>query len=78
MIYIAHPNFAVDKIEKNEIGEACRAYGEGNAVQCVLEGNTGVRPPLWGSRRKWQDNNQMQLQEVMCDVMDWVELFDEM
>jgi len=32
MIYIAHPNFAVDKIEKNEIGEACRAYGEGNAV----------------------------------------------
>ena len=38
----------------------------------------GKDTTLWRRRRKWEDNNQMQLQEVVCGVMDWVELIDEM
>jgi hypothetical protein len=25
-------------------------------------------------RRRWEDNNKMDLQEVRCGVMDWIEL----
>jgi len=30
--------------------------------------------PLGRSRRRWEDNIKMDLQEVGCGVMDWVEL----
>jgi hypothetical protein len=30
--------------------------------------------PLGGSRRRWEDNIKMGLQEVGCGVMDWIEL----
>ena len=38
-----------------------------------------VRKPegktLFGTtRRRWEDNNKMDLQEVGCCVMDWIEL----
>ena len=28
----------------------------------------------WKSRRRWEDNIRMDLQEVGCGVMDWMEL----
>jgi len=30
--------------------------------------------PLGRPRRKWEDNIKMDLQEVVCGVMDWIEL----
>jgi hypothetical protein len=30
--------------------------------------------PLERSRRRWEDNNKMDLQKVGCGVMDWIEL----
>ena len=27
-----------------------------------------------GARRRWEDNNKMDLQEVGCGIMDWIEL----
>ena len=30
--------------------------------------------PLGRSRRRWKDNIKMDLQEVGCGVMDWVDL----
>jgi hypothetical protein len=30
--------------------------------------------PLGRPRRRWEQNNQMDLQEVRCGVMDWVEV----
>ena len=35
----------------------------------VLVGNEGRRP-----RRRWEDNIKMDLQEVGCRGMDWIEL----
>jgi hypothetical protein len=30
--------------------------------------------PLWRPRRRWKYNIKMDLQEVVCGVMDWIEL----
>jgi hypothetical protein len=30
--------------------------------------------PLGRTRRRWEDNIKMDLQEVGCRVMDWIEL----
>jgi len=30
--------------------------------------------PLRGPRRRWEDNIKMDLQEVRCGGMDWIEL----
>jgi len=32
------------------------------------------KPPLGRARRRWEDNIKMDLQEVRCGDMDWIEL----
>ena len=34
----------------------------------------GKRPPLGRPRPRWEDNTKMDLQEVGCGGMDWIEL----
>jgi len=33
--------------------------------------------PLGRPRRRWEDNIKMDLQEVGCGVMDWIELIQD-
>jgi len=63
-----------DKIEKNEIGGARSAYGEGSGVCRVLVGKPEGKTPLGRLRRRWEDNIKMDRQEVGCGGMDWIEL----
>ena len=65
---------AGDKIEKNEMGCACGAYGWGEGVYRVLVGKPEGRRPLGRPRRRWVDNIRMDLQEVGCEYMDWIGL----
>ena len=64
---------AGDKIE-NEMGGACSAYGEGRGVYRVLVGKPKGKRPLGRPIRRWEDNIKMDLQEVGCGGMDWIEL----
>jgi hypothetical protein len=48
--------------------------GERRGVYRVLVGKPGVKRPLGRTRRRWEDNNQADLQEVGCGGMDWIEL----
>ena len=66
--------YAGDKIEKNEMGWACSAYGWGQGLYRVLLGKPEGRRPLWRPRRKWVDNIRTDLQEVGCGYMDWIRL----
>jgi len=61
------------KIEKNEMGGTCGAYGEGRGVHRVLVGKPEGKRPLGRSRRRWEDNIKMDLREVGGGG-DWMEL----
>jgi len=56
MICAPYPILWGDKIEKNEMGGACSAYGEGRGAYRVLVGKPEGRRQLGRLRRRWEDN----------------------
>jgi len=56
------------------MGGACSTYGEKRGVYTVLVWKTEGKRPLGIFRRRWEDSIKMDLQEVGCGSMDWIEL----
>jgi hypothetical protein len=56
------------------MGEACSAYGGEERLTQGLVGKPEGKTPLVRSRRRWKDNIKMDLQEVGCGSMDWIEM----
>jgi hypothetical protein len=48
--------------------------GKRRGVYRVLVGKPEGKRPLWRTRRRWQDNIKVDLQEVICGGTDWIEL----
>jgi len=48
--------------------------GEGRGVYRVLVGKHEGKRPLGRPRRRWEDNIKMDLQEVGCGNVDWIDL----
>jgi len=48
--------------------------GKRRSVYRVLVGKPEGKRPLGRPRRRWEDNIKMDLQEVGCGNMDWIEL----
>ena len=48
--------------------------GEKRGVYRVLVGKTEGKRSLGRPRLRWEDNVKMDLQEVGCGCMDWIEL----
>ena len=48
--------------------------GERRGIYRVLVGKPEGKRPLGRPRRRWEDNIKMDLQEVECGGMDWIEL----
>ena len=48
--------------------------GEMSGVYRILVGKREGKRPLGRSRRKWEDNINMDLQKVGCRVVDWIDL----
>jgi hypothetical protein len=48
--------------------------GERRGVYGVLVGKLEGKRPLGRPRRRWECNIKMDLQEVGCGGMDWIEL----
>ena len=57
-------------------GHAAR-MGERRVVYRVLVGKPEWKRPLRRPRRRWEDNIKMDLQEVGCGGMDWIELVQD-
>ena len=55
------------------VGHVAR-MGERSDVYRVLVGKPERKRPLGRHRRRWKDNIKMDLQEVGCGGMDWIEL----
>ena len=56
------------------MGGSCSACGDRRGVCRVLVGKPEGKRPLGRLRRRWEDNNKMDLQQVGCGGMDWLEL----
>jgi hypothetical protein len=64
-----------DKIKKNEIGGACSVYRRGERCGQGFGGeNLRKGYPLGRPRRRWEDNIRIDLWEVGCGCVDWMEL----
>jgi len=50
------------------------SMGESRGVYRVLVGKPEGKRPLGRPRGRWEDNIKMDLQEVRCGVMDWIQL----
>jgi hypothetical protein len=48
--------------------------GERRGVYRVLVGKHEGKRTLWRPRRRWENNIKMDLQEVGCGVVYWIEL----
>ena len=48
--------------------------GKMKGVYRILVGKPEEKRPLGRTRRSWEDNIKMDLQEVGCGVMGWIEL----
>jgi len=48
--------------------------GERRGVYSVLVGKPEGKRPLGRTRRRWEDNIKMDLQEVGCGGVNWIEL----
>jgi len=52
--------------------------GEGRGMYRVLVGKPGRKRPLGRPRHRWEDNIQMDLQEVDVEGMAWIEQAQDM
>jgi len=69
------PNiFRVIKSRRMRLEGHVARMGERRDVYRVLVGKPEGKRPLGRPRRRWEDNIKMDLQEVGCGGMDWIEL----
>ena len=57
-------------------GDVARV-GERRDACKVLVGKPEGKRPLGRLRRRWEDNIKMDVQEMGCEVMDWIELAED-
>ena len=60
------------------MGGACSAYGGEERRLQGLVGKSEGKTPLGRPSYRWEDNIKMDLQEVGCGGMDWIELAQDM
>ena len=60
------------------MGGNCSAYGgEEGPTYRVLEGKPEGKRPVGRPRHGWEDNIKMDLQEVGCGGIDWIDLIQD-
>jgi len=68
------PNVRVIKARRTRWAGHVARMGERRGVYRVLVEKPDGKKPLWRPRRKREDSIKMDLQEVGCGGMDWIEL----
>jgi hypothetical protein len=68
------PNIRVIKLRRMRWAGHVAHLEEGRGLYRVLVGKPEGKRSLGRLRRSWEDNIKMDLQEVGCGGMDWIEL----
>ena len=64
----------VIKLRKNEMGGHVASSGERRGVYRISMGKLEGKRPLGRRRHRWEDDIKMDLKEVWCGDLDWIEL----
>jgi hypothetical protein len=56
------------------MGWDCSIYWENRKAYRVLVGKPEGKRPLGRARRKWEENIKIDLTEIGCGGMDWIDL----
>ena len=56
------------------MGGVCSMYGERRGAYRAMVGKPEGKRPLGRSGRRWEDYIKMDLQEVGCGSMEWIDL----
>jgi len=56
------------------MGGVSSIYGKRRGVYRVLVGKPEGKRPFGRHKRRWENNIKMDLQEVECGGMDWIDL----
>jgi len=72
-LYCSSKIIRVTKLRMRWVGHVAR-MGERRGVYRVLVGKPEGKRPLGRPRRRWEDSIKMDLQEMGCGIMDWIEL----
>jgi hypothetical protein len=59
-------------IKKDEMGRACSKNGEKRNTYRILVAKPEEKRPLGSPRRRWEDNNRMDLREIGWVGTDWI------
>jgi hypothetical protein len=76
-LYFLPTIFRVIKLRRMRWSGHVARMGERRGVYRVLVGIPEGKRPLGRPRRRWEDNMKMDLQEVECGGMVWIELAED-
>jgi hypothetical protein len=65
------------RVKGNEVGRACSTHGEKRNLCRVSVGVSREKRPVGLSRRRWEDNIKMGLEETGWGCMDWIDLVQD-
>jgi len=72
-LYSSSNNFRGEKSRRMRWAGHVARMRKGRGLCSVSMGKPEGKRPLGRSRRRWEDNIKMDLQEVGCGCMDWIE-----
>jgi hypothetical protein len=66
--------FSGDQTEKNKMSGHVARMGKRRGIYRILMGKPEGKRTLGRPRHRWEDNIKMDLQQVGCEGMDWIDV----
>jgi hypothetical protein len=64
----------IRQIKENEVGGTCGTHGRGQKSAQGFDGKARRKEPLGRPRRRWEDGIRINLREIGCGSVDWIQL----
>jgi hypothetical protein len=61
-------------VKEDEIGRECSIHGEKTNAYRILTGSREGKRPLGRPKRRWEDNIEIDLREIVWVGVNWIDL----